>query len=195
MTEAGPWPRRRRAALRAPARPGPADVIEAGAVVETVPAQYVGLVTRAIAFGLDAALINLVALLVTVVVTLALTVLKMPKELVAVAAAIGGAIYLLWIVGYFTTFWTTTGQTPGNRVMRIRVVAAGGGALRPRRAILRFAALLVAALPLFAGLLTILVDDRRRGLHDWLARTVVVEAPDDGPRAARRTMPPRAPAP
>jgi uncharacterized RDD family membrane protein YckC len=32
----------------------------------------------------------------------------------------------------------------------------------------------VAAIPLFAGYLLILVDDRRRGLHDRLAGTVVV---------------------
>ena len=35
----------------------------------------------------------------------------------------------------------------------------------------------VAAIPLLAGFLPILFDERRRGLHDMLARTVVVEAP------------------
>ena len=45
----------------------------------------------------------------------------------------------------------------------------------PRRGLLRFIGLTLAALPLFLGFLWILVDDRRRGLHDLLARTVVVE--------------------
>jgi uncharacterized RDD family membrane protein YckC len=36
----------------------------------------------------------------------------------------------------------------------------------------------LAALPLFAGFLLILVDDRRRGLQDRFARTVVVYAAD-----------------
>ena len=45
-------------------------------------------------------------------------------------------------------------------------------------AIVRLAAMALAALPLFAGFLLILVDDRRRGLQDRLARTVVVYAPD-----------------
>jgi uncharacterized RDD family membrane protein YckC len=52
--------------------------------------------------------------------------------------------------------------------------------------------LTLAALPLFAGFLLILVDDRRRGLHDRLARTVVVEDPrDEGARATgpRRRAP------
>jgi uncharacterized RDD family membrane protein YckC len=60
----------------------------------------------------------------------------------------------------------------------------------PRRALLRFVGLTLAALPLFAGFLLILVDDRRRGLHDRLARTVVVEAGDEAP-----APPPRRPAP
>jgi uncharacterized RDD family membrane protein YckC len=37
--------------------------------------------------------------------------------------------------------------------------------------------LILAALPLFAGFLPILLDDRRRGAHDMLAGTVVVPAP------------------
>jgi uncharacterized RDD family membrane protein YckC len=49
--------------------------------------------------------------------------------------------------------------------------------LRPRQALVRLVALTLAAVPLFAGFLPILVDDRRRGLHDMIARTVVVGAP------------------
>ena len=45
--------------------------------------------------------------------------------------------------------------------------------------LLRLAGLILAALPLFAGLLTILVDDGRRGVHDMLAGAVVVPAPPE----------------
>ena len=75
---------------------------------------YVGLVTRAIAFTLDAALLNLVAIVVAVAVGLALSVLSIPDGLVPVLAAIGAALWLVWAVAYFATFWSTTGQTPGN---------------------------------------------------------------------------------
>jgi uncharacterized RDD family membrane protein YckC len=43
------------------------------------------------------------------------------------------------------------------------------------------AGLALAIVPLFAGFLTVLVDDRRRGLHDILAGTVVVHAGAAGP--------------
>lgn len=172
--------RDRRTAAAAPAATLQEDAAAGGA--------YIGLVTRTIAFGLDAALINLVAIITTALVTLALSVLSVPEAIRTIAALIGGAVYILWLVGYFVTFWTTTGQTPGNRLLRIRVVPAGGGRLLVRRALLRFAGLTLAALPLFAGYLMILVDDRRRGLHDRLARTVVIDAPpDDDGRPRRRT--------
>ena len=139
---------------------------------------YVGLVTRALAFGIDAALVNAVALLTGAVVALTLSVLSVPDEVEVVAAAAGAALYVVWVAGYFVSFWSTTGQTPGDRAMRIRVRPQAGDKLPPRRALVRFVGLTLAAIPLFAGYLMILVDDRRRGLHDVLARTVVVDAPD-----------------
>jgi uncharacterized RDD family membrane protein YckC len=148
------------------------------------PIRFEGLVTRTIAFAVDAAIINAVALAVGAAVALALSILHLPDWVRTTAIAIGGVAFAVWVVGYFVTFWATTGQTPGNRILHIRVrrappddaagVAGEPGPLRPARALVRFAALLLAALPLFAGFLPILFDDRRRGLHDMLAGTVVV---------------------
>jgi uncharacterized RDD family membrane protein YckC len=150
-------------------------VDDAAAVRLSAPTAYVGLVTRTIAFALDAALINVVALLTAAAVLLAFSVVEIPDGLRTAAIAVGAGAYALWIVGYFVTFWATTGQTPGSRAMRIKVRAQSGGRLRPRRALLRFVGLTLAAIPFFAGFALILVDDRRRGLQDVLARTVVVE--------------------
>jgi uncharacterized RDD family membrane protein YckC len=134
-------------------------------------------VTRAIAFAVDAAIIDLIALLVGVGVGLALSILSIGDDLQVVLLALGGAAFVVWSVAYFAVFWSTTGQTPGNRLMHIRVCDGDDGtALSPRRSLLRFGALVLAALPLFAGFLPVLVDDRRRGLHDMLAGTVVVGA-------------------
>jgi hypothetical protein len=60
--------------------------------------------------------------------------------------------------------------------------AADSDLIGPSAAPLRFAGLILAALPLFVGFLTILVDDRRRGVHDMLVGTVVVPArPEPSP--------------
>jgi uncharacterized RDD family membrane protein YckC len=161
------------AATAAPA----ATTVDAAVVT---PGPYIGLITRALAFALDATIINAVAIVTAAVLSLTLSVLELPSKLDTVVAAVSGTAYVLWTIGYFVTFWSTTGQTPGDRVMRIRVMAAAGPRpLRPRRSLLRFAALTLAAIPLFAGFLPILFDDRRRGLHDFIARTVVVDASEE----------------
>ena len=139
---------------------------------------YAGLVTRAIAFAIDAAIINLAAATVAVVIGLGMSVLNVPDVVVAAAVAAGGVAYVLWTVAYFTTFWSTTGQTPGSRVMGIQVVCAQGDErVSLRRAVTRLAGMVLAAIPFFAGFLLIAVDDRRRGLQDRLARTLVLYGP------------------
>ena len=159
--------------------PSVAGVARPVADAELAPPEYEGLVTRGIAFTIDCALIDVVALLVGVSVGLVLSVLAVGHDLKVAFLAAGGVVFVIWTVSYFVVFWSTTGQTPGNRLMRLRVCRArDGGVLPPRQALLRFAGLVLAALPLFAGFLPILVDDRRRGLHDMLARTVVVGVPE-----------------
>jgi uncharacterized RDD family membrane protein YckC len=149
----------------------------------------VGLVTRALAFSVDAAIINVAAAAGAAALALAASVTGLSATASLAAAVTCGAAYVVWSAAYFTTFWSTTGQTPGSRLLRIRVEPAAGGGLRVRRALLRFAGLILAALPLLAGYLLILVDDRRRGLHDRLARTVVVEAPVVSAVAGTRRAP------
>lgn len=142
--------------------------------------EYEGLVTRAIAFALDAAIISGVSVVVGAAAGLTLSVLSVPSEVETAVFGFAGGICLLWTAAYFVTFWCATGQTPGNRVLGIRVcVSEDGSTLRPARALLRLVALTLCAIPIFAGFLPILVDDRRRGVHDMLAGTVVVGGPDE----------------
>jgi len=105
-----------------------------------------------------------------------------------IAASVGSFLemYDIWIFGYFILFWTTTGQTPGNRIMQFRVIGTNGTLIRPARACVRVIGLVLAALPLLAGYIMILFDARRRGLQDRIARTVVVEAPQQSVAEARR---------
>lgn len=139
---------------------------------------YAGFVTRAVAFAIDAAVINLAAATVAVIVGLGVSVLDVPDVVTTVAVAVGGVAYVLWTVGYFATFWSTTGQTPGSRAMGIRVVCAQADEpVSLRRALARLAGMVLAAVPFFAGFLVILVDDRRRGLQDRIARTLVLYVP------------------
>src|SRR3954453_20899915 len=93
--------------------------------------RYAGLVTRLVAIALDAAIINAVAAVVAILATLVISLLPDREQPGKVALLLGGIAFGLWIVAYFVTFWTTTGETPGNRVMRIRVVRLAGSPPEP----------------------------------------------------------------
>jgi uncharacterized RDD family membrane protein YckC len=136
---------------------------------------YAGLVTRTLAFAVDIAIIDVVALVVGLIVALGLSAFDLPdvvKTVLTVAGAIAGA---MWTVGYLAWFWSASGQTPGDRVLGLRVVSARTGEPIPfKRATLRVFALVLSALPFCLGFVMILFDDRRRALHDRLVHTVVV---------------------
>ena len=149
------------------------------AAAEPVEVAYGGFVTRTLAFAIDAVLIDVGALTLTGLVALVLSIFPVTHGTRNVLAVVGGALFVLWVLAYFTTFWTTTGDTPGSRVMRIRVVRANGSPLRPRHALVRLVGMLVS-LPLFWGYLPILVNDRRRGVFDAMAGTVVVTTNPEG---------------
>jgi uncharacterized RDD family membrane protein YckC len=170
------------AADRAAAVARPTDVADTAAA----PFAYVGIVTRAIAFAVDAGVIQIVALAVAGTFALILSVISLPNEIDSVLVAVGGVVYGVWLVGYFVVFWTASGQTPGNRLLEIRVCRAADGAPpSPGAAVLRFAGLILAALPLFLGFLPIVTNDRRRGVQDMLAGTVVVVVPPAPPDRMR----------
>jgi uncharacterized RDD family membrane protein YckC len=160
--------------------PGPLPVSRSSAAAQmareeaaTADVEYAGFVTRTIAFATDAAIINLVAVVVAAVAVLVLSLFPISHGTRNAFVIVGGVAFVVWTVAYFTVFWTTTGETPGNRVMRLRVTRADGSALRPRHALVRLIGMLVS-FPLLWGYLPILVNERRRGVYDMLAGTVVV---------------------
>jgi uncharacterized RDD family membrane protein YckC len=92
-----------------------------------------------------------------------------------------GSGWTLIAVAYFVLFWSTTGQTPGMRVVRLRVRRPAGGTPSIGRSALRLVGLVLSVIPMFLGFLPVLFDGRRRGLADFLAGTVVVYDADDSP--------------
>jgi len=150
----------------------PADVLGAEA---TARGHYAGVVSRAIALGIDAVVIQGTLLVVAALLAL-IAALVGGVSLGPVAQALAGAAWLTATGAYFVLWWSVTGQTLGQRAMRLVVVTADGTGRPPpmMRAIVRVLWLGLCILPLFAGFLPALVDDRRRGLHDIVAGTVVV---------------------
>jgi uncharacterized RDD family membrane protein YckC len=137
--------------------------------METTP--YAGLVTRALALIVDAVVINVIALITGAVIALIGSLLGVGNLGIA-AALTGGFVWLGWTGLYFIVFWMATGQTPGARLLGIRVVSANPRPLGIVRAFVRFVVMMLALIPLGAGFVTVLFDERRRGPHDMAAATV-----------------------
>ena len=101
---------------------------------------------------------------------------------------LGATTWLVILSGYLLFFWTLAGQTPGMRLLGIRVIdAAGAPRLSPRTAIRRLVWTVIAVIPFGLGFLILLFSDRRRALQDWRANTEVILVDRDGhPEAAAR---------
>ena len=139
--------------------------------------------TRAIALATDAA--------VTIVLFMSIV------GIAALVASLVGGLRPAWLAGallasgwflvvgtYFVLFWSTAGQTPGMRLLRVRVRTRGldGDSPSIGRSLVRLVGLVLAIVPICAGFIPVLFTERRRGLPDFLAGTVVVY--EDAPAPA-----------
>lgn len=93
----------------------------------------------------------------------------------------GGLVFFLALVLlgllYFPWFWARGGQTPGMRALRIRVVRdRDGGPVTWGSAFLRLIGYWINGMVLYIGFIWIFVDKRKRGWHDLIAGTVVIQA-------------------
>jgi uncharacterized RDD family membrane protein YckC len=140
------------------------------------PGPYAGIVTRGIAFGLDAGAV---------------------AAIFVALAAVGGVAWLLvgplhrgWLIdvllgggltvaagAYFVVAWIVLGATAGMWFLALRVVSPSGGPPGLVRALLRYVFFVLSIALFFLGFVPILFDGRRRGLADWASGTTIQSQP------------------
>jgi uncharacterized RDD family membrane protein YckC len=141
-------------------------------------ARLAGFATRALALVIDCLILDVAAVAFGAGLALVANVVGIEVSASGVVAVgLAGTGWLLLMSGYLLAFWWLAGQTPGMRFMGIRVTDRHGVAPGFVRCLRRLAGFYLCTLLLGAGFLLVLVDDRRRGLHDRLARTLVVHTP------------------
>jgi uncharacterized RDD family membrane protein YckC len=132
---------------------------------------YAGLASRVTALAVDAALLTVVGLSISVLPGLAWNeVIGTSPGWLGVASGIVAGL-LPWL--YFTFCWWSSGQTAGDLLIGIGVERASGRRVSVLQAALRAAIGLAFAPVWLVGFVGILVDRRRRAWHDVVFRTVV----------------------
>jgi len=158
--------------------------------------QYAGLVTRLVAFVLDLIILSATIVFIDWMIGAVMFNLQFENIIERVASfaphwgdMVGflfspimvGLVSFLFVVIYHVFFWTITGQTIGKAIMGIKVVQLNGRKMSVLRSIVRYFGYYPAGLAFGLGFLWILIDDRRAGWHDLLAKTCVVYAWDARP--------------
>jgi uncharacterized RDD family membrane protein YckC len=141
-------------------------------VAQGPQAAQAGIVSRSLAFGIDATIVVLATSIG------ALAVQAIVRVLVRGEARFDlGTLWLLTLPGIFgvycVTFWVLAGRTLGKAALGLRVVPMDGGPLRFRTAVLRALGYVVSAF-FMIGFAWIAVDRREQGFHDKIARTYVI---------------------
>lgn len=145
-----------------------------------------GFASRLTAFVTDAVVFGISHALISWTTAQILTLLVNPRfaeRLGPWVVAVSGSVLA---IAYFVVSWSAFGRTPGKALLGLAVTTPGGGRPGVLRSLLRLLGYTLSAIPLGAGFLWVLVDDDRRGWHDYLAGTFVVYR--TGPRTRTRAL-------
>ncbi|MGA8745942.1 MAG: RDD family protein [Solirubrobacterales bacterium] len=148
------------------------------------PTDHAGALSRALAFAIDAAFVNLsFSALAALAALIDSAISGNGRGVSGLAVAVGTVAWLTLGALYLVAFWCLAGQTPGMRFVRIRLDVDGRG-LPFGRALSRLIGLGLCFASFGIGFLGILFNQRRRGWDDQLSDTDVLyeeNRPDPAP--------------
>ncbi|SDL31422.1 RDD family protein [Halarsenatibacter silvermanii] len=73
-------------------------------------------------------------------------------------------------------FWVNWhGQSPGKRIMNIRIITKSGGAITFGRGVLRYIGYILSGFLLMIGFIMVAFHGKKRGLHDIISGTYVIK--------------------
>lgn len=139
---------------------------------------------RLLAYILDGLITTAILILMTIALGVVLAAVAgtsgRSSGLTVAVAALGTILYVIAIlavvIGYFPYFWARNAQTPGMKPFHLYVVRdSDGGKISGAQAFVRMLGMWVSAAVVYLGFAWVFIDARRRGWHDLIAGTVVVE--------------------
>jgi uncharacterized RDD family membrane protein YckC len=169
-----PQPPTQQPPVMQPGYPPPTAVVDGPAP----GVKFAGFAQRLVGYLIDGVVVGV--LVWVVIIVLGIIVGVMGSAGADALAGISALIMVIAVLGisilYFPYFWQKSGQTPGMRVMRIKVVRdADGGPISWGPALIRLVGFWISSFVFYIGFLWVFVDKRRRGWFDLMAGTCVVE--------------------
>jgi uncharacterized RDD family membrane protein YckC len=157
-----------------PAVPPPPPPVWASGPSGAPQVRYGGFWLRVVAYIIDAIVLNIVLWLLTVITGLRLISYTATDHLEPLP--ILAPLVVNWL--YFALMESSQrGATIGKMALGLRVVTDQGQRLSFARATGRYFAKFISALILGIGFLMVAFTERKRGLHDMIASTLVVKVP------------------
>ncbi|WP_192499220.1 RDD family protein [Skermanella pratensis] len=138
--------------------------------------RFAGFWIRAAAALVDGFVLGLVSAFIGIVVVSAMLWIGIGE---GTAQGVGQVLSTVVAIAYYTGFHSSERQaTPGKRVLGIHVMTRDGGRLTPARALGRYFALILSAIPFGLGYLMAGWTRDKTALHDLVCSTrVVYDAP------------------
>jgi uncharacterized RDD family membrane protein YckC len=142
---------------------------------------------RLLAYIIDGLIVTAILILMTIALSVVLVAIAgtsgRSSSITVGVGAIGTVLYVIAVLlvslGYFPYFWAKNAQTPGMKPFHLYVVRdSDGGKISGAQAFVRLLGMWVSAAVLYLGFVWVFIDARRRGWHDLIAGTVVVEKAD-----------------
>jgi uncharacterized RDD family membrane protein YckC len=133
-------------------------------------AKYGGFWIRVVAYIIDGIILGIVGTIIDVIFR------ANPNDPNSTGYTIAQLINFLIGAGYFIGFWTAWSASPGQRVLKLRVVDANTTQpITVGKAVLRYIGLIVSFLVCFIGVIWVAFDARKQGWMDKIAGTVVLQ--------------------
>ncbi len=147
--------------------------------------RYGGFWRRAIAFAIDMFILFFISMVLLVSGIFALFIGSLSHDVQMLRTEwVGLTVRFVLLYGltvmmvqmlYFTYFHGNTGQTPGKMLLGLQVLQATGERVTYGIAFLRWVGYIISKMFFWLGFIWIGFDHKKRGWHDYIASTVVIQ--------------------
>jgi uncharacterized RDD family membrane protein YckC len=136
---------------------------------------YAGFWIRVLAYIIDTVILDIFLVPLSFAIRFAVGGPVNPLQINWTAMLVNTPISLLLVCSYYTFFVGKYGATPGKMATKLRIVNPDGSPVSYAKALGRMFAVMVSFLCCYIGVLMVAWDAEKRGLHDRMCSTRVIQ--------------------